>query len=231
MFRLAASLLCAVALPLSAAEGPDATTLAAIGWLGWGQAPVAGSASCSAVLVGPDLVVTAAHCLIDPATGDPVDAGAMTFAAGLSGSRAVARRQGLAVIALPEPQGWPPGLGLALLRLVRPIPAASAHPLPLTGDLPDNLVTVGYPRTAPDRAAIQTGCRVTLREPQGFGLGCDAVSGFSGGAVLAATGAGWALAGVMVAEATRSETVGAIALRPPAFSGSPADANPLREGQ
>jgi protease YdgD len=194
--------------------------LAAVGWLGYGRVPVANHASCSGVLVAPDLVVTAAHCLVDGRTGQPRKPAALTFAAGWADGQAADSTSGAEVI-LPAPRRLLAGrlpYDLALLRLARPLSGVAplrlaAWPAPVDA----RLTTLAYPQARPDRPERQEGCAVTLALPPVIGLGCRATGGYSGGAVLIATPeGGWQLQAVMVANANHSPTIGALALALPA---------------
>ncbi len=217
MSRPAARCLAALALiamPAWADPQPDGPVMAAVGWLGWGAAPDPRHASCTGVLVAPDLVLTADHCLTSGPDHRPADAARLTFRPGLGDPDRRYAARGAAVILPATPAAM--GFGLAWLRLAAPVPADVAVPLPLfAGPPPDRgLATVGYPRSAPGQPVVQTGCSLTVASGPIFGLDCKAVSGFSGGPVLVQTDAGWRLAGIMVANARKSQGVGAIALSP-----------------
>lgn len=197
---------------------PDPLT--AVGWLGYGDVPKPDTASCSGVLIATDLVVTAAHCLVNVATGQTRDPTAMTFAAGWADGRAVDSARGAEVI-LPAPRVLLDGrlpYDLALLRLARPL--ASVAPLglaPWPAPPSAQLTTLAYPQHQPDHPERQDGCAVALALPPVIGLDCRAVGGYSGGAVLIATpGGGWQVQAIMVANANHNPTIGALALSLPA---------------
>jgi V8-like Glu-specific endopeptidase len=218
------ALFLALAVPAGSGLGAEepALPLAAIGWLGH-DGPAAGLANCTAVLIAPDVAVTADHCLIDPSTGAPAPAQSLTFIAGLDGQASAATRRGRAIVlaaeTAPAAAASPKGYAPALLLLESPVAADLARPLPTAaGALSPGAatVTVGYPRQAQDRPVVQHGCLVTLASPPAIGLTCDAVSGFSGGAVLTLEDGAWTLAAIIVAEARSSEDTRTIAhsLRP-----------------
>lgn len=201
-----------------AGGSPD--PLAAIGWLGYGDVPKPDTASCSGVLIAADLVVTAAHCLVNAATGQTRDPVAITFAAGWADGRAVDSARGAEVI-LPEPRILLEGrlpYDLALLRLARPLAAVTPLGMaPAPAPPGARLTTVAYPQHRPDHRERQDGCAIALALPPVVGLDCRAVGGYSGGAVLIATpGGGWQLQAIMVANANHNPTIGALALTLPA---------------
>ena len=170
--RLAALLaLALVTPPLASADTltpPD--PLLAIGWLGFDMSVPSTSASCSAVLIAPDLVATAAHCVVDGKTGAPRPVARMTFAAGRTGDSAAALRHGAEVI-LPEPRhllGGALPYDAALLRLDAPIPASEVTPLPLAPAPPaagDILSLRGYARETPATPTDRSDCIVRLAGP------------------------------------------------------------------
>ena len=204
---------------LAAEEAPP-LPLSAIGWLGHGGGPDARRANCTAVLVAPDLVITADHCLTTGKSGKSADPRTLTFIAGLSGDTLTAKRRG-AGIWLPPVNALSDAIrpfgDLGLLRLDSPIPADLAQPvaiLPLGATPGERLTVVGYPRTDQTRASVLPDCTVTHHAAPMVGLDCEAVSGFSGGAALALRDGQWALGAVIVARARLAANVRSIGLMP-----------------
>ena len=76
-------------------------------WAAVGRIDLGSRGFCSGTLIAPDVVLTAAHCLYDKATGEPFRPADLTFLAGLRDGRAAAARNG--VMILPHP-GYRPGL-------------------------------------------------------------------------------------------------------------------------
>lgn len=68
-----------------------------------------GASFCSATLITPDLVLTAAHCVFHPRTSEAFSPDELTFLAGLRNGQAEAIRQVRRIIVLPDyvPQDGP----------------------------------------------------------------------------------------------------------------------------
>lgn len=191
-----------------------------MGWLGFDMTATPGNASCSGVLVAPDLVATAAHCVMNAKTGALRPVAKITFAAGRSGDRAAALRHGAEVI-LPAPRSLLGGAlpyDLALLRLDTPSPRLRSHQFPLT-HAPHQGATLalrGYARETPTLPTERSDCIVRLASPEVIGLTCPAVTGFSGGAILDISTGSPRLAAIMVARGQGPNSLGTYAVTLPA---------------
>ena len=62
-------------------------------WDAVGRLEIAGEAFCTGALIAPDLVLTAAHCVFDPETGERVATDEIQFLAGWRNGRAAAYRR------------------------------------------------------------------------------------------------------------------------------------------
>ncbi|NKX43219.1 trypsin-like serine peptidase [Roseicyclus persicicus] len=203
VLALGAATLLAHAVPLAGQETlPDPvpepalrallTADAASPWEAVGRLD-SGVSFCTATLIAPDLVLTAAHCLFD-AEGRRLPDSALTFSASLRLGRAEAVR-GVARAHLPEGYEHPP-LGraefsavaqdVALLELDLAIPAAQVAPMPASrsaaGAGPVTLVSYGAERAA--FPSIEEECRVLSRAEAVQILSCRAVEGSSGAPVM-----------------------------------------------
>jgi len=149
---------------------------------------------CTGTLVAPDLVVTAAHCVVDRDTGEPLAPETLRFRAGAAGERerATARIASVEVAGAfthtPEPTRLDQlHCDLARLRLARPLDVA---PLAIT-DGPDapSFDAIGYPAYAPRYQRKQYACTKSDRPaPDGlWPTTCFAVPGVSGAPLLTPT--------------------------------------------
>jgi hypothetical protein len=191
----------ALPLVLSAASAVAEEGPAAIGRISYGPlSPLRGAAICTGVLVAPDLVLTAGHCV-----RGAVDAPeTIRFDAGWSAGRPSGQRVGSAVH-LAQGSDDPEGAGLetdvALVVLDRALPTDGFPPLEIADPDGGPFTMVAFDRSAPGQPRPVVLCRPLAKPPRLLALDCPVVSGNSGAPLLRPDGDGWQVVGVMVASA------------------------------
>ncbi|WP_342452940.1 trypsin-like serine peptidase [Pararoseomonas indoligenes] len=193
-------------------------------WSSLGRVQTELGSRCTGTLIGPRTVLTAAHCLVAPRTGQLLRPSSVHFLLGYRQGtwKATARAASFRTGPGFDPRTrLPRGADWAVLTLDTPIAAA---PLPLLEEdpAPDQPVMLGgYQQDRPEVLMADTACRALgTAALDGLRLivhGCAATRGASGAPLLARRpDGGWAVAGVSVAMAldvARGIAVPARALR------------------
>lgn len=214
--RFLALCLCLFASPVVAGDGnlrPLDTGVVAGRWAAVGRIDMGDRGFCTGTLIAPDVVLTAAHCLFDRATGQPWPVDELRFRAGWRNGRAEAYRDVAA--ALPHPDYRPDrsddatlqqaqtGNDLGLLKLAQPILLPSVTPAP-TGSFPlagDRVEIVSYAKDRSEAASIQDVCSVMGTQGRIAVLDCPVDFGASGAPVFRATTYGLEVVSVISAKA------------------------------
>lgn len=180
-------------------------------------------ALCTATLVGPATVLTAAHCLYNPRTRYPFVPGSLHFLIGYVGGHYAGHAEGVAVKIGdgydPERPRQTIGSDWALVTLDKP-PDAANRALAVLRDPPEAQTPVmlgGYQQDHPLILMADTHCRIEgrLADPSGRMLlrhNCAGTHGASGAPLLIESGGHWAVAAVDVAAETGAE--GGVAVMP-----------------
>ncbi len=162
------------------------------GWEGVGLLNIAGRSTCTGVMIRPDLVLTAAHCLYDSDADKMIDPNRIEFRAGWRDGKAIARRMGnLSVIhssykSSSRVTGEQIRNDVALLRLTSPIQSTHADPFRTAGGVRTgqtvSVVSFGAGRN--NAVSRQRSCEVLEATGGLLAMSCDVVSGSSGSPVF-----------------------------------------------
>ncbi|WP_171060673.1 serine protease [Poseidonocella sp. HB161398] len=143
---------------------------------------------CTATLIAPDLVLTAAHCVSNPGTGWVAQPYRTVFwPAYRKGGEAGAVAAAALAVAGRYLEGAALAEDLALLRLKAPVPAEVARPIPvaeapLLRGHPLEVLSFGY--DAPDALAREAPCEALAPLRGAMVTSCEAVGGMSGAPVI-----------------------------------------------
>ncbi len=162
---------------------------------------------CTGTLIGEDLVLTAAHCVINPRTGAAYQPGAVHFVAGWRRGQKVGHSKAVAITLHPDYRMAEQldteriAADLALIRLADPIPRAKAPffgiaPAPRPGT---PLILISYRQDRPHALTRQQGCEIIGIRDAVMALGCNVTFGASGSPVFMAFGDEMRLVAVITA--------------------------------
>ncbi|TKA94867.1 trypsin-like serine protease [Cereibacter changlensis] len=192
-----------LSLLLAAAATADESPLRSLqtsddsrGWNAVGKILLGRKGFCTGTLIGPQRVLTAAHCLYDKDSGLRIEPSEIQFLAGWRNGRAEAYRQ--VRRAVPHPLYSFGGLeqiervefDIAVLELDQPIRQPSILPF-ATGLRPETGDEVGVVSYAQDRSeapALQEVCHVLGRQPAVLVLSCNVDFGSSGAPIFSMQG-------------------------------------------
>ncbi len=194
---LALALLMAAATAVAQGTTPRELTLRQdlLGWEGIGRLDIGPRAFCTGTLIARDLVLTAAHCVVDQRSGAVQPADDVVFRAGHVEGQSIAERRAAQIAVHPD---YSPSEAfdleevrhdVALIRLADGIPTATAAPFSVAAAGNGQSVSVvSYGRGREDAPTWQRVCNVLGRQDGLIALDCEVESGSSGAPVLDRSG-------------------------------------------
>ena len=162
------------------------------GWEGVGRLNLGTRGFCTAALIAPDLILTAAHCLFDKSTGLRFPIAKMQFLADWRVGRAAAYR-GITKAVIPPDYVYSTedklarvGHDLALLRLDQPIRLPSIQPFETETNVAvgESVGVVSYAKDRSETPSLQQICHVLGKQPGVLVLNCDVDFGSSGAPIF-----------------------------------------------
>jgi len=217
----------AAALPAGALELDRLRMLTAaehVPWRAVGRVNIATSyatSMCTGTLIAEDMVLTAAHCVVNPRSGIAYQPGAVHFVAGWRRGQKVGHSLAAAITIHPDYRidgqmgAEQIGADLALIRLADPIPRAKAPffgmaPAPRPGT---PLTLISYRQDRPHALTRQKGCKIIGIRDAVMALDCDVTFGASGSPLFVSVGDEVRLVAVVSAmESDQARTVAYVVL-------------------
>jgi len=157
------------------------------GWSAVGRLNVTGQGYCTATLVAPDLVLTAAHCVMNPRTGVPVRPETLHFLPGFRVGTYLAHGRGARIAVMPgyDRARKTVHRDLALIRLREPMPAAILPARLDAGLQPQGRLTVlSYGLDRAQLLSVERDCRVAKRLGALVYTTCAGLPGVSGAPLM-----------------------------------------------
>ena len=172
-------------------------------WDAVGRLNIRGQGHCTATLIAPDLVLTAAHCIANRRTGKTVHPDQVHFLAGFrKGSYAVHGR----VASIRPANGFfgagrPTARDAALVRLTAPVSSDLVKPIELAdrAGVGQEVTTFSYGRDRSFILSSEPACHILGREDTLLGTSCEATPGVSGAPLILNTAEGPRVVGVIAA--------------------------------
>jgi len=182
--------------PVAAAEDTELRRLNSLDdskpWRAVGRINVGKTGFCTGTLIGPDLVLTAAHCLFNSDTGERAGDATIEFLAGWRDGRAAAYRAAKRstihadYVYKGREDADNAALDLALIQLDQPIRHPSIRPFEISRTVRSGqeVQVVSYAKTRSDAPSLQEVCRVLTADVGVYVTSCEVDFGASGAPVF-----------------------------------------------
>jgi V8-like Glu-specific endopeptidase len=161
-------------------------------WAAVGRLELDGKGFCTGALIAPDLVLTAAHCLFDKDSQQPIPADRIEFLAGWRNGKAMAYRKVRRAVRHPRYDFQDPTANLriandvAILELRHPIKSGGVRPFRTaqSSRRGDVVGIVSYAAGRSEAPSLQEVCDVMEHNRQVLILSCEVEFGASGAPVF-----------------------------------------------
>ncbi len=170
-----------------------------------------GRTDCSAVLITPEVLATAAHCVAGRKLVAEGGTFEITFRTGHYPGHRTVKRSAIRLMAHPlylaakVGKNKPLGVDMALIELAEPVPDDIARPLPIGAPLEEGerVLVASYPAGKGERARERP-CPVKMADATLARISCKIVPGESGAPVIRLGPNGPEIAAIVIASSTES---------------------------
>ena len=182
-------------------------------WQAVGRLNMEGSGFCTGALIAPNLVLTAAHCMYHPTSGQQLDASRIHFLAGWRQGRAAAHRKARRVVVHKDyVHGKTAEMDrvasdIAVVELEHPIRNTviapfARHERPRIGE---DVMVVSYAKDRSEMPSIERPCEVLGKDARMLVLSCNVNFGSSGSPIFVMHNGVAKIASVVSAKASWNE--------------------------
>ncbi|MBV1862791.1 MAG: trypsin-like serine protease [Rhodobacteraceae bacterium] len=161
-------------------------------WQAVGRINMQGAGFCTGALIAPNLVLTAAHCMYHPKTGERLASDRIHFLAGWRQGRAAAHGQARRTIVHPDyvhgnaAEVERVAVDIAIVELEHPIRNAAILPFERVErpDIGDKVMVVSYAKERAEMPSIEEPCEVLGKDERVMVLSCTVNFGSSGSPIF-----------------------------------------------